>query len=127
MVSFFISRCPHCHQLIEAVTEPQKIAFQMICLELERECEWPPDSGEHIDVEHWKQLMILAYEREHAREAKILPAIDGEGWDVVFKRFARLDKHEGSEVLAFANAWAADHGVTRKLSARERRRDASQA
>jgi hypothetical protein len=122
-MSFFLSTCPRCGARLEVVTEPQKLAFQMICLELERGCEWPVDSGEHIDAKHWAQLMILAYEREHEREAKILPALDGDGWDVVFKRFSRLEKQEGSEVLAFANAWAADHGVMRKLSARERRRE----
>ena len=113
-MSFFCERCPHCQQLIEVVSEPQKVAFQVLCTEIDKFLEVPADSGHHIGPKKVKQLILLAYERDHDREAEILPAIDGDGWDVVFKRFSRLTKQEGSEVLAFAEAWASEHGVERK-------------
>lgn len=119
--SFFADRCPHCHLLIEVITEPQKIAFQMMCLDIDRQRDWPAGSGHHIGARKWKQLLILAWERVHERDAEILPAIDGDGFDVVYRRSSRLSSDEAGELLAFVDAWMAEQGIIRSQSRRERR------
>jgi hypothetical protein len=118
--SFFTSRCPHCHQLIEVITEPQKVAFQLMCLDIDRGRDWPEGSGHRIGAKKWKQLIILAWERYHERDAEILPAIDGDGFDVVYRRDSRLSKPEASEILAFTDAWMAERGIKRSRSFAER-------
>lgn len=122
--SFFLTKCTFCGHLLQVVSEPQKVAFQLICKSIDEQLDWPHGSGHHIGEKKWAQLIMLAYERYHEREAEVLPAIDGDGWDVVYKRFGRLTKEEGAEVLAFADAWAADHDVVRSRSGRERRASA---
>lgn len=117
---FFLGRCPHCNQRLQVATEPQQVALQLLCMEMASACDWPAGSGQHIDAKHFKQLLILAYERYHEREARVLPALDGEGWDCVYRRSSRLEKGEASEVLAMGNVWLAERGVLRPLSWRER-------
>ncbi len=121
--SFFIRRCPQCNFLIEVMSEAQKVALQMLCMDMEQQRDWPAGSWQHISAKKWKQLLILAWERDHEREAEILPAIDGDNFDIVFRRPDRLTKDEASEVLAFGNAWAAENGVVRTKSRRQIREE----
>jgi len=122
-MDFFTARCPNCNFLIEVITEPQKVALQMLCMDIDRQRDWPAGSGHHVGARKWKQLLILAWERYHEREAELLPAIDGDGFDVVYRRDSRLSRTEASELLAFADAWAAEQGIVRSKSGRERRLD----
>lgn len=119
-MSFFCERCPACGTLIEVITDPQKIALQMMCMDIDRQRDWPEGSGHRIGSRKWKQLLILAWERVHDRDAQALPAIDGEGFDVVYRRDSRLTKEEASELLAFTDSWMAQNGITRSKSRRER-------
>lgn len=80
----------------------------MVCIDIDRQRDWPAGSGLYIGPKNWKQLLIAAWERYNEREAKILPAIDGEGFDVVYRRSSRLSKTEASEVLEFANSFLAN-------------------
>ena len=118
--SFFVDRCPHCHLVIEVASEAQAIALQMMCLDIDRQTDWPRGSGYHVGARKWKQLLIAAWERFHERDADVLPAIDGVGFDVCFRRSDRLSSVEMSELLAFADHWMAEQGIARSPSRRER-------
>ena len=120
-MDFFTRRCPHCRALIVAATEAQQLALRMICMDLSQRCDWPRGSGHHLDYKKWKQLLVLAWARAHDAEAgEILPSIDESGFDIVYLRPERLPKLNMTELLAFADAWAAEHGVTRTPSRRDR-------
>jgi len=41
----------------------------------------------------------------------VLPAIDGHGIDVVFRRTSKLTKAECAELVDFVQAWAVERGV----------------
>ncbi len=120
-MNFFAERCPHCGLPIEVITEPQKVAFQLLCMDIDRQRQVPEGSGHHLGAKAWKQMLISAWERAHDREVEVLPAIDGVGWDVVFRRADRLSKTEASEIIAFADAWCAERGIVRSKSRRELR------
>ena len=74
-------------------------------------------AGEYLDVEAWKRLMCAAWCRATQQGAKIVPAIDGYGFDVIYRRTSTLSKKECAELLDFVTAWAIDNNI--KLSARE--------
>ena len=75
-------------------------------------------AGENLSVDDWKRLLTAAWCRTTGESAKIVPAIDGHGFDVIYRRTSKLSKSECSELLEFVTAWAVDQGV--KLSAPER-------
>ncbi len=48
-------------------------------------------------------------DREHEFEVTLSPA--GNGWITLFNRYAKMPHSEGSEILSFAMAFAAEHGI----------------
>lgn len=118
--SFFADYCPHCGKFIEVRTQGQNGDFHMLCTDLSKQRDWPRKSGCKISVLAWKRLLVAAWEREHGRHAELYPTIDGEGFDVVYRRTSRLSRTEMQELIHFGNAWAANEGVVRSKSKRER-------
>jgi hypothetical protein len=68
--------------------------------------EW---AGKKRDTEVWKRLMTAAWLRARGESVEVLPAIDGHGIDVVFRRTSSLTKAECSDLLEFVLAWKAEH------------------
>ena len=113
-MSFFCDYCPECGARIEVRTQGQNGAFHMLCSEIDTQLDWPRGSGNKIGILPWKRLLIAAWERVNDRPAEIYPALDGKGFDVVYRRSSRLSKKEMGDLLHFANAWAAENGVIRE-------------
>lgn len=74
--------------------------------EIAREVPW---AGRKRDVETWKRLMTAAWLRARGESVEILPALDGHGVDVVFRRTSDLTRAECSELLEFVLSWKAEH------------------
>ena len=70
--------------------------------------EW---AGKKRDVETWKRLLIAAWCRATNEHVEILPALDGHGIDIVFKRSSSLSVKECAELIEFVYAWGAMNGV----------------
>jgi hypothetical protein len=66
--------------------------------------EW---AGKRWDVEVWKRLLTAAWLRARGESVVVLPAIDGAGVDVVFRRTSDLSKAECAELIEFIDAWEA--------------------
>lgn len=111
MSSFLVDNCPHCGKTIQQRGVEQSNAFHAICHDFSQQLDWPRGSGVKIDTIPWKRLLIAAWERTHGRRAEIYPALDGQGFDVVYRRSSRLSKHEMSELIEFARAWGAENGA----------------
>ena len=84
-------------------------AFHALLTEISLQLPW---AGQKRDAETWKRLITAAWLRARGESVEVLPAIDGHGIDVVFRRTSRLSKDEFSELLEFAHSWAAEQGVT---------------
>lgn len=69
--------------------------------------EW---AGRRRDVETWKRLLTAAWLRARGESVEILPALDGHGVDVVFRRTSDLTTSECAELMEFIDAWEAAHG-----------------
>ena len=79
------------------------------CLsEISKQVEW---AGAKRDVDTWKRLLTAAWLRARGEQIEILPALDGHGVDVVFRRTSQLTKAECAELSEFVMAWAAERGI----------------
>ena len=55
-----------------------------------------------------KRLLVAAWLRARGESVEILPALDGHGIDVVFRRTSSLTKAECGELIDFIEAWRVD-------------------
>lgn len=79
------------------------------CLsEISKQVEW---AGCKRDVETWKRLLTAAWLRARGEPIEMLPALDGHGVDIVFRRTSQLTKAECAELSEFVMAWAAERGI----------------
>ena len=68
-------------------------------------------AGQRRDVDTWKRLMVAAWCRARREQIEILPAIDGHGVDIVFRKTSKLNRAECAELIEFVFAWAAMHDL----------------
>ena len=109
-----IDRCPHCKGTLRERTTEKNARFHAVMGELSAQRDWPRGSGQYIDIEVWKRLIVAAYERAHGRHAEMYPAIDGDGMDVVYRRTSRMAQQEMRDLIDYAESWAVENGVTLK-------------
>lgn len=77
--------------------------------EIARAREW---AGKRWDVETWKRLLTAAWGRATGQSVVMLPALDGAGVDIVFRRTSELTQAECRDLLAFIEAWEAETEAT---------------
>ena len=68
-------------------------------------------AGSYRDVEVWKRLLTAAWLRARGEPIEMLPALDGHGVDIVFRRTSELTVPEMIELIEYIQAWAIDAGV----------------
>lgn len=64
-------------------------------------------AGRRWDAETWKRLLVAAWCRARGEHVAIVPALDGHGVDVVFRRTSKLTKAECAELIEYITAWDA--------------------
>lgn len=87
---------------------PQNAKLHAMLTEIAAQKEW---AGKHRDAETWKRLMVAAWCRTKGEAIEFLPAIDGQGVDIVFRRTSELDKAECADLITFVEAWASQNEV----------------
>jgi len=68
-------------------------------------------AGSLREVDTWKRLLTAAWLRARGEPIEMLPAIDGNGVDIVFRRTADLTIPEMNELIDYIQAWAIDQGI----------------
>lgn len=112
MKDFAIDRCPNCGMGLRQRSHEQNAGMHVLFDEIAKRKDWPSGSGQLLDAETWKRLLLAAYERTQGRAAQAFPALDGQGWDFVHRRSSRLSKREASEFMEFVMAWSAENGIS---------------
>jgi hypothetical protein len=90
----------------EGRTGNQNAALHAWIADIAASMEW---AGAKRDVETWKRLLVAAWLRTRGESLEVLPALDGHGVDIVFRRTSSLTKAECAELLDFVQAWAAQN------------------
>jgi hypothetical protein len=68
-------------------------------------------AGKKHSVETWKRLLTAAWCRARGEHIELLPALDGHGVDIVFRRTSELTVAECAELIEFVFAWGAANDV----------------
>lgn len=67
--------------------------------------------GKKFDVETWKRLCTAAWLREEGEQAQLIPALDGNGFDVVFVHTSKLTINQCASLIEWISAYGAQSGV----------------
>lgn len=73
-----------------------------------KHCQW---AGQKLDVEDWKRLMTAAWCRTRNEGVRIIPALDGQGFDVLYQRTSKLTRSECVELSDYIFAWGSEREV----------------
>ena len=84
----------------------QNAALHALVTEIAQRCDW---AGRRWDVETWKRLLVSAWGRTNGQQMHIVPALDGNGVDIVPIRTSKLTRAECSDLLEYVQAWAAEN------------------
>jgi hypothetical protein len=107
------------HRMVVEVKEEKRslqanAMLHALLTDISRQVEW---AGAKRSKDVWKRLLAAAWCRARGEHIEMLPAIDGHGVDLVFRRTSQLTKAECNELIEYVQAWAVDQGV--KFSAPE--------
>lgn len=86
----------------------QNALLHALLADISKQMEW---AGKKRDVECWKRLLTAAWLRARGEPLEMLPAVDGHGVDIVFRRTSELTRAECAELCDYIMAWATDNGV----------------
>jgi len=86
----------------------QNAKLHALIQEIAQETEWV---GKKQEVETWKRLLTAAWLRARGEPVEMLPAIDGHGVDIVFRRTSDLTVPEMIELIEYIQAWAVEQGI----------------
>lgn len=86
----------------------QNAALHAAISDIAKQIEW---HGERMDIEDWKRLLTAAWARAERQPVKLVPALDGNGFDVLYRRTSRMTKREVSSLLDYLHAWGSEMGV----------------
>jgi len=88
----------------ETRSSEQNALLHAALTEVAATTEW---AGKKRDVEVWKRLLTAAWLRARGESVELLPALDGHGVDVVFRRTSKLTIAECTELIDYIEAWRA--------------------
>ncbi len=86
----------------------QNALLHALLTDISKRVEW---AGAKRDAEVWKRLLTAAWLRARGEPIEYLPALDGCGIDLVFRRTSRLTVPELSELIEYIHAWMVDQGL----------------
>ena len=105
---YFIDKCPHCAGVLRQRSTEQNARLHALLSDIAEQKEW---AGKKLDPESWKRLLVAAWSRANGGNVEIVPAIDGAGFDVIYRRTSRMSKQEVSELIEYCTAWAIEQGI----------------
>jgi|SRR6188768_2939772 len=88
--------------------------------EIAERMQW---AGKKWDIETWKRLLVAAWTRASGERTLILPALDGHGVDIVFRRTSEMTQAEMRDLMAFVDAWCAEQPEMNELGAKRRQEE----
>ena len=78
----------------------QNAKLHALLTDIAKALEW---AGAKRDVETWKRLLTAAWLRARGEPIEMLPALDGHGVDIVFRRTSELSVNEMIEPVSYTH------------------------
>lgn len=70
--------------------------------------------GQKFPMMVWKRLCTAAWLREHNEQPILIPALDGNGFDMIFEHTSKLNSRQFSELIEWCLAFGMQQGVVFK-------------
>ena len=86
----------------------QNALLHALLTDISKQVVW---AGAKRDTDTWKRLMVAAWCRANQEQVELLPAIDGHGVDIVFRRTSQMTSGEITSLIDFIHAWCNENGV----------------
>lgn len=67
--------------------------------------------GKTLSVLVWKRLCMASWLRENGEQPQLIPALDGNGFDIVFEKTSRLSKTQCASLIDWIHCFGAEHDV----------------
>lgn len=79
--------------------------------DISKQIDWPRGSGNKWNVLIWKRLAMAAWLREEGECPEMVPALDGNGVDVIYEKTSQLTIKQASRFLEWLTAFGTQNGV----------------
>lgn len=76
--------------------------------DIAKQVEW---KGQRFNVVTWKRLCMATWLREIGEAPTLIPALDGNGFDIIYEHSADLNVKQMSDLLEWVMAFGAQNGV----------------
>jgi len=86
----------------------QNALLHTIIQKISLKVEW---AGKKRAIDTWKRLLTAGWLRARGESIEILPSIDYQGVDIVFRHTSHLTVAEMSEFIEYIMAFAVEHGI----------------
>lgn len=83
-------------------TSDQNAKLHSVLQEISVTREW---AGRKWSVEQWKRLLTAAWMRAKGQSAHVVPALDGGGFDVLYRHTSEMSKPEMVDLIEYILAW----------------------
>lgn len=67
--------------------------------------------GQKFTLNIWKRLCTAAWLREHNEQPMLIPALDCNGFDMIFEHTSKLNSRQFSELIEWCLSFGAQQGV----------------
>ena len=104
-----VEACPECGAWLGGTrSHEQNAKLHAMLTEISRTQKW---AGQKMSVEDWKRLFTAAHCRAQKESARLVPALDGQGFDVLYRRTSKMSKSEMVLLIDYVDWWCAENGV----------------
>ena len=86
----------------------QNAKFHAMLTDLHKQVIW---HGQRLSVVKWKRMCTAAWLREEGEQPELIPALDGNGFDVIFEKTSELGVKKMARLIEWTYAFGADNGV----------------
>ena len=84
--------------------------------DISKQVEW---HGMKLSMEVWKRLCVAAFLREHNEKPMMVPAIDGQGIELIYEKTSTMSKRMMADLITWVDAFGSQNGVQWSEKARE--------
>lgn len=92
----------------ETRSDKQNALLHSRISDISKQLEW---AGQKWDTEDFKRLLVAAWCRANKQQALIVPSLDGQGFDVLYRRTSQLSRAECVELSDYIMAWGSEREV----------------
>lgn len=86
----------------------QNAALHAALTDIAQQMKW---HGQSLSVDIWKRLCTGAMLREQGRPVQMIPALDGQGFEVIYQPTSKMGVRMMSDLIAWIYAFGAENGI----------------